>query len=237
MRKLVWIFLAVVVTSCNSSKEQELKKMLGSKNQAAEAVAAAEKNPTFDTLTAAGLALSQAKVHDKAVSYFERAVALQPKSALGHSNVCAEYNSLGKWDTAMNHCEKAVALDPKFQLAKNNLKFSQDQKAKQLKVIQSLKAKAEASQGKDRHVALVDLGFEYYKMGDYGTAVSTWKKVPKSNDDLYVRTLNNLGSAYIIMKKYDLAKASLEEAAKLSPQNQLVKNNMAWLKTESTAKK
>ena len=36
-------------------------------------------------------------------------------------------------------------------------------------------------------------------------------------------------------KKYDLAKSSLDEAANLDPKNQLVKNNQAWLKTESAA--
>lgn len=236
MKMIILMVVGSLAVSCSNSKEQEMKKMMGEANKAADAVTVANKNPTFENLTNAGLSLSNAKQHEKALEYFEKAMKLQPKNSVAHNNVCAEFNALGKWGMAIKHCQESLALSPTFQLAKNNLKFSQDKKAAQLKVIQNLKAKADASQGKDRQSALVDLGFEYYKMGSYDEAVSVWKKVSKTNDDLYARTLNNLGSAYIIMKKFDLAKASLEEAARLQPQNQLVKNNMAWLKTESAQK-
>ena len=56
--------------------------------------------------------------------------------------------------------------------------------------------------GKVRRALVLDLGYEYYKMADYEEAVSTWKKVPKVKDELYVKTLNNLGSAYILQKKF-----------------------------------
>jgi tetratricopeptide (TPR) repeat protein len=225
------------LSACNKSKEQDMKKMMGISQTAGkeDPLTLAEKNPTFENLTAAGLSLSQAKQPDKAVVYFARALAQSPKSALALNNLCAENNNLGKWDISIGFCEQAIAITPTFQLAKNNLKFAQDSKAAQLKLISSLQTKIEATKGKARHVHLVDLGFEYYKMGDYDQAVLTWGKVKKSDENLYVRTLNNLGSAYIIMKKFDLAKSSLEEATKLDPKNQLVKNNLAWLKTASEA--
>jgi tetratricopeptide (TPR) repeat protein len=234
MRKLSLVLLTMSMLSCSQSKEQEVKKLMG---MATDAVAMADKNPTFENLTAAGLSLSQANSHDKAISYFERAKRLQPKNALSSNNLCAEFNAIGQWDTAIKHCEEAITVNPSFQLAKNNLKYSKDKKAEQLKHLQNLKNKIASLQGKERQAAMVDLGFEYYKMGDYSEALSVWKKVAKSNDDIYARTLNNIGSAYIILKKFDLAKASLEEAARLQPQNQLVKNNMAWLNTEVNANK
>lgn len=227
--------LSLMLTSCNKLKENELKNMLGKDKQpsTAEAVATADKNPTFDNLMGAGLALSSAKQTESAITYFDRALTASPKNSLALNNLCAENNNLEKWDKSIGYCEQAIAISPEFQLAKNNLKLAQEKKVAQLKLIDELKTKANSASGKTRQTHLIDLGFEYYKMGQYDEAVSIWKNTPKSNDTLHVRTLNNLGSAYIILKKFDLAKASLEEAAKLEPQNNLVKNNLAWLKKES----
>ena len=199
-------------------------------------VAAAEKNPNFETETAAGLGFSEAQQPDKALVYFEKALTRNPTSGIALNNVCSAYNSLKNWNMAIPNCEKAIGKDPNFQLAKNNLKYAQDQEQIQLKLIETLKAKSKSKDSKERRMALVDLGFEYYKMANYTEAVEIWKNVDKVKDDISVRTLNNLGSAYIILKKFDLAQVSLEEAGEMDPNNQLVKNNMAWLKTEFTAK-
>lgn len=226
-----------VLTACSKLKERELKDMIGEKKPATtdELIAKANSSPSFETLTAAGFSLSQSKKPELALTYFEKALAFAPKSSVALNNLCAENNNLGRYEKAISYCEQAIALAADFQLAKNNLKFAQDKKEAQLKLIADLKEKSKSAKGPDRQSAFIDLGFEYYKMGNYDEAVAIWKKIPKSNDPLYVRTLNNLGSAYIIMKKFDLAKSSLEEASKIEPQNQLIKNNMAWLQTESTA--
>jgi tetratricopeptide (TPR) repeat protein len=239
-KKTLYLFFlgaCLLLASCNKSKEDQLKTMLGlPQNQAGEKldpVANAEKNPSFDNEIAAGLSLSQAGKSDKALVYFQRALKKNPTSSLANNNVCAEYNALHNWNAAISHCEKALQATPDFQLAKNNLKFARDQQQAQMKVIEALKAKSESSKGKERRAALVELGFEYYKMGDYAEAVNIWKKVDKTKDDLSVRTLNNLGSAYILLKHFDLAQSALEEASKMDPNNQLVKNNMVWLKSAS----
>ena len=151
------------------------------------------------------------------------------------NNLCAEHSNRGHYEKAIAYCEQAIEEAKDFQLAKNNLKFALDKKAIQQIYIKDLQSKIESIKGSARQAVLVDLGFEYYKMGQYNEAILVWKKIPKSKDTLYVKTLNNLGSAYIIMKKFDLAKSYLEEASKLVPQNQLIKNNMAWLKTEEAS--
>lgn len=238
MKKIIYILSSfAILTSCNKLKEQDMKNMFTDKKVVSteDSVALAEKSPTFENLTAAGVALAQAKQTEKAISYFEKALSASPKNSVAFNNLCAENNNLGHFEKAISYCEQAITISPDFQLAKNNLKFAQDKKALQLKLIEELKAKSETTKGKVRRTHLVDLGFEYYKMGNYDGAIAIWKKVPKSNDALYARTLNNLGSAYIITKKFDLAKSSLEEASQLEPQNQLIKNNMAWLQSEMSA--
>ena len=231
------IISLTILTSCSKLKERELKDMIGENKPATtdELIAKANNSPSFETLTAAGFSLSQGKKPELALTYFEKALTFAPKSSVALNNLCAENNNLGRYEKAISYCEQAIAIAADFQLAKNNLKFAQDKKAVQMKLIADLKDKSKSAKGPAGQSALVDLGFEYYKMGNYDEAVALWKKIPKSNDPLYVRTLNNLGSAYIIMKKFDLAKSSLEEASKIEPQNQLIKNNMAWLQTEATA--
>ena len=220
------------------SKEDRMKEMLGlSQNQLnSNPAALADKNPTFENETAAGLSFGQSNQNEKALVYFERALQHNPNSAIANNNMCSTYNSLQEWDKAQTYCEKALKIAPDLQLAKNNLKFTMDRKADNAKFIAGLKAKVDAASGSDRRGLLVDLGFEYYKIHHLDEAIQTWKKVEKKSDDTTVRALNNLGSAYILMKKFDLAKASLNEAEKIDPKNQLVKNNLAWLKKETAAR-
>ena len=179
------------------------------------------------------MALLQAKLPEKALSFFERSLVASPKNAVALNNVCSTNNELERWKVAIESCHQALAIDTQFQLAKNNLKFAEDQLAAQMKLVRGLQEKVDKSTGKVRRALVLDLGYEYYKMADYEEAVSTWKKVPKVKDELYVKTLNNLGSAYILQKKFDLAQASLNEAGLLDPKNELVKNNLNWLKSAS----
>lgn len=228
--------LMAMFTSCDKLKQNELKNMVGQKPAVAvDPIVVANQNPTFENLTAAGLALSDAKKTELAIQYFEKAQALAPKNSVALNNLCAENNILGHYEKSIGYCHEAIAISPDFQLAKNNLKFAEEKKIAQLKLIAELKSKADSAKGKVRASSLIDLGYEYYKVGNYSEAIAIWKKVSKSDPVLYVRTLNNLGSAYIVTKKFDMAKTTLEEAAGLEPQNQLVKNNLAWLKTESAA--
>ena len=228
----------VFSTGCNQQKEEQVKKMImatdaNKPKTVDEWQLLAEKNPSFDNLTGAGLALLQAKLPEKALFLFERSLVASPKNAVALNNVCSTNNELGRWKVAIEACHQALAIDSQFQLAKNNLKFAEDQLAAQMKLVRGLQEKVDKSTGKVRRALILDLGYEYYKMADYEEAVSTWKKVPKVKDELYVKTLNNLGSAYILQKKFDLAQASLHEAGLLDPKNELVKNNLNWLKSAS----
>ncbi len=224
--------------ACTKSKEERMKDVVGMAKDPANAdpVGLADKTPTFDNEIAAGMSLVQSRQYEKALAYFEKAAQHNPNSAIAQNNLCSTYNNLENWNKAIPYCEKALQITADFQLAKNNLKYSNDQKAAQAKRISDLKAKADTTKGAAKRPILVDLGHEYYKMQDYEEAVKAWKKVEKGTDDLMVRTLNNLGSAYILLKKYDLAQEALDQAGQLDPKNQLVKNNQAWLKSASQSK-
>lgn len=237
--KLILGLLAsvTILASC-TNKEDKVKSMLGIPQGGSEQidpVALAEKDPTFDNLTAAGLSLSQSQQHSLALTYFLRSLEKDPNSSLANNNICAEYNGLQQWDNALPYCQKAVDLAPDFQLAQNNLNYAKEQKKAQLNLIESLTSKSQSAQGEEKRIALLELGLEYYKMNKFTDAIQTWDKVERAKDDITVRLLNNLGSAHILLKQFPKAKSALNEALKLDPENQLVKNNLAWLQSASEA--
>ncbi|TAL56948.1 MAG: hypothetical protein EPN85_14670 [Bacteroidetes bacterium] len=55
----------------------------------------------------------------------EKALELNPHSALAYNNMCSAYNATGQWEKAAAACLKALEIDSTFQLAKNNLKWAQ----------------------------------------------------------------------------------------------------------------
>jgi len=57
------------------------------------------------------------------------ALAILPTSAEAYNNIAAAYEDLGRWDEAIQAAREAVRLKPDFQLAKNNLAWSESQKA------------------------------------------------------------------------------------------------------------
>jgi len=58
-----------------------------------------------------------------------QALRLDPKSAVAWNNIAAADEGLKRWDDAIDAAKHALALQPDFQLARNNLAWSQQQKA------------------------------------------------------------------------------------------------------------
>jgi len=61
----------------------------------------------------------------------EAALRLRPDYAPAYNNICAAWNSLGKWRQAVAAGERAVALDPANELARNNLALAKSRAAAQ----------------------------------------------------------------------------------------------------------
>ena len=57
------------------------------------------------------------------------ALAILPTSAEAWNNIAAAYEDLHMWDEAINAAQQALRLKPDFQLARNNLAWSESQKA------------------------------------------------------------------------------------------------------------
>ena len=64
--------------------------------------------------------------HDEAVDCFEKAVEIDPRSALDWSNLGANLRELGRLGEAETAYKKALALDPTLTLAMNGLAMVDD---------------------------------------------------------------------------------------------------------------
>jgi tetratricopeptide (TPR) repeat protein len=191
--------------------------------------AAVQKSPTFENLTFLGLAYAKVGKHQESLAAFKRALEANPNGALAENNICAEHNALRQWDESIPHCRRALAIEPGNQLAKNNLGTAEKSKAADEGQVSEMRRNIDA--GKDADGNRINLGNLYYQRGNYEQALALWREVSKTSTH-YAVALNDLGSAYIMLKRFDEAKKALSEALRLEPDNSLFQNNLAWLKTE-----
>ena len=67
----------------------------------------------------------------------------------------------------------------------------------------------------------------YLNSGDFNQSIQWYEKV-LANDSSNTTALNNMGLAYMRLKKYDSAVDCFKKAVEIEPSFQLVKNNLNW---------
>src|SRR5215471_3360445 len=81
-----------------------------------------EQNPNdYETLTAIGDAYGKLGQNDKAVPYFEKAIAINPNYGDAYLLLCTAYSFLGRPKESIEAGRKAVALSPDNALAHGKL--------------------------------------------------------------------------------------------------------------------
>jgi tetratricopeptide (TPR) repeat protein len=88
------------------------------------------ENPTYNNLIDLSVAYINNQMPEKSIEYLDKALELNPASAVAFNNKCVAYTLMKEYDKAIEAGKKAVELDPNFQLAKNNLKWALDEKSK-----------------------------------------------------------------------------------------------------------
>ncbi len=61
---------------------------------------------------------------EKCILACEKALLVSPDNADAYCNICAGYNSMGKWALAVKACKKALEINPDMELAKGNLSWA-----------------------------------------------------------------------------------------------------------------
>ena len=91
-----------------------------------QAVSVLEKGESYDSERTdihnlLGFCHFKLKDHEKAIACFQKAVALNPGSAIDYANIASNYRDLGKTDEAIHYYELALSLDPSIEFARENL--------------------------------------------------------------------------------------------------------------------
>ena len=194
----------------------------------AAAQMAVDRAPGFENVTSLGLAYTAKGRNDEALVAFQRAASIAPQSPLAHNNVCSAYNALGKWSKAIEACQKALKIETGFVLAKNNLVYSENSKTLMETHVTEHEKRMKAASGKEAEQIRMDLGMLLYNAGEFDRAVAAWKPISEKSA-FYGLAQNDMASCYIVLKKFDLAKAAIAHALEREPKNALYLNNLKWL--------
>jgi tetratricopeptide (TPR) repeat protein len=139
-----------------------------------------------------GLAYMAKKKPKIAVEHFKKALELKPDYAPARNNLGTAYMELQNWDAAIT-CFKAVA---------DNLIYATP------------------------HYPLFNMGWSYYNKKEFPTAEKYYNETIQyyrdgfRKDDLYFKTMRNLGQTYVAMGSLSQAAKTVENAVK----DEVVKN-------------
>jgi tetratricopeptide (TPR) repeat protein len=86
--------------------------------------------PDYDSYVNLGLVYYQSAKYEDAINAWNKAIGLNPKSAIAYNDIAAAYGAINKYDEEIKACEKALSIDPNMTLAKNNLNWAKSQKNK-----------------------------------------------------------------------------------------------------------
>lgn len=223
-------------TSKNTDPSAQSQQQTGSADQhAGNDVAQLEKalaaSPTFRNYVNLGVAYQNAGQPKRSIPLFEKAIELQPGSAIAWNDLGVGYLMIKQFPEAEQALAKAIQLDPEFQLAKNNIAWLDQERKVFMEELQKVEAVPEAERTSKQ---MIELGLKYYSIGDYQKSIDVFRKCIEKDPGSSL-AYNNLGTSYMFLKNYPEAIKAFEKAIELEPQEGLYKNNLKWAKDEMAA--
>jgi len=179
-------------------------------------------------LCAAGNIYLTRHSYNEAIVEFSRALAVSPDNVQALTGLGTAYFALADYENARGQFRKALALDPTNEVAKKKLEdiefvLSGPTAESAIKHSYRLPSSPE-TEARARFLRANEL----YEAGDYEAAVSEYIRAydlsPRSTE-----ILNNLATTYYQMQRYDEAKATLEKAHQIAPNDDLIKENLDTL--------
>ncbi|UCE72590.1 MAG: tetratricopeptide repeat protein [Nitrospiraceae bacterium] len=173
--------------------------------------------------------MARAEAHNKlATSYINNDqlnnafVELQKSLQLDPQNK-ETLNSLGyisarfkKYDEAVSYYEKAIALDPQYSFARNNLGVAYLEMGQWDQAIEQFESALVNPTYGTPERAYTNMGYAYYKKGDYLNAESVLKEAETRNPT-FILAMYRLGLVYKELGDDAAAIAELDRALKVAP--------------------
>lgn len=130
---LFWLGLTLLIgipTARLLLSEKPEQEAVETAQQVSDPVAQPTDANDFNALIDEGLTYYQQGNYQASLRPWQRALELQPESALALNNIASSLILMGNYDAAIRLLEAAIEREPENQLFKNNLKWAQDEKAK-----------------------------------------------------------------------------------------------------------
>lgn len=154
--------------------------------------------------------------YTRALREFLKAESIYPNDPYLQDDLGVAYMAKGNLDLAVQHFKKALELKPDYSPARNNLGTAYLEQENWKAAIECFKIVKDDLLYGTPHYPMTNLGFVYYKLGDYDQAVTHYKEAleiaPK-----FPMAHHGLGQVYMAMGRYEDAVASMEKAVENAP--------------------
>ena len=213
---------------------ERLKKELArSKSDADQLRLTKAYNKETDALSATDWAIKgynagNNEEYDRAISFYLRAIELDPDYAKAYYNMGIAYADQGNTAKEIESYKKAIELDPDDAAACYNLGNTYKDQGNLTKAIELWEKAIEVDP--DLAAAYYNLGIAYYGQGNYTKAIELYEKAIELKPD-YANAYINLGNAYYDQGKLELQISNYKKAARLGHQgcqDWLKKNGYDW---------
>ncbi|MGB9498303.1 MAG: tetratricopeptide repeat protein [Dissulfuribacterales bacterium] len=154
--------------------------------------------------------------YTKALREFLKAESIYSDDPYLHEDLGIAYMAKGGLDKAVLHFKTALEINPDYSPARNNLGSAYIEQENWAAAIACFnKVKDDLLYGTP-HYPLSNLGFVYYKTGDYDKAISYYEEALDFKED-FPKALQGLGLVYMAKGNYPEAIIYLQKALDVAP--------------------
>jgi tetratricopeptide (TPR) repeat protein len=230
-----WLLLSFLVlvsgcaTTSDSKRKAEAKEKLGNsllrdgryQDALKELIEASELEPNNPTvLFSIGRGYQGIKEHERAISYYRRALQLKPSYSDAWNNLGVSYGAMGNFDMAIEAFRKA-ADDPLYRtrfLTYENMGAAYHSKGDYKTAIEYYRKAVDFAP--DYSSAYEKMGVSYEALKDWNSALAAYKRAGELSPDV-ARYHLRLGRAYLQVNHQAEAAEALLAAINLDPQGQV----------------
>jgi len=174
---------------------------------------------------------------DGAISFFNRAIELDPNYAESYNNLGFIYHKKGDYERAKEYFEKTLEINPNHEKARMNLKNIDAL----MKIPKEERTRGEILTERDKSVServesLNNLGVEKGKSGDLEGAILLFNKAVELDPD-HAESYNNLGYAYYKKGEYDRAEEYFKKTLEIDPDHEKARVNLDFIRSQGYTEK
>jgi type IV pilus biogenesis/stability protein PilW len=163
-----------------------------------------------------GEAYMAQREYTRALREFLKAEEIYPDDPYLHNDLGVTYMAKGNLSLAIGHFHKALKIKPDYSPARNNLGSAYLEQENWEAAIECFKAVKDDLLYGTPHYPMTNLGFVYFKLGDYEQAVYYYTEALEIAPN-FPMAHHGLGQVYMAMGKYDEAVKTLEKAVEKAP--------------------